>query len=322
MIRPVYIRVDANSTIGYGHLVRCISLAQVLIEGFRIVFACKTIPTSFKNEIISLGMELIVLVDENDLISLLKPDDIVVTDSYELGEHYHQQIKQTGAKLACIDDLHEQKFIADLIINHAPGTKESDYDAQPYTKFALGIQYALLRPVFLRQAEQVRIIESVRTVFICFGGTDMSDLIAKIIRLLLPIDLIKKIIVVTGDSSNEALKLLFENDRIIHYHDLSGDEMLNLMLDAELAIVPSSSVCIEAFAAGMKIITGITADNQKFIYNGVKDHADFEGIGNFNELHESTFLQAVEASQKNKPGREPLPPIRTKLLLQLFQSLN
>ncbi len=58
---------------------------------------------------------------------------IVVLDGYHFGTNYQKQIKLKGAKLVCIDDMHDKEFVADLIINHIPRITPQDYNVQPFT---------------------------------------------------------------------------------------------------------------------------------------------------------------------------------------------
>ena len=73
---------------------------------------------------------------------------MVVIDGYQFDTEYQQKVKKSGASLVCLDDLHNQHFVADIIINHAPGVDPGKYSAEPYTQYLLGPSYALLRPAF------------------------------------------------------------------------------------------------------------------------------------------------------------------------------
>lgn len=52
-----------------------------------------------------------------------------------------------------------------------PGIKANQYKSQAYTKFALGPEYALLRPAFLELSKKKRGIKHIKRVFICFVST-------------------------------------------------------------------------------------------------------------------------------------------------------
>jgi len=194
------------------------------------------------------------------------------------------------AKLVCIDDLHEKEFVADLIINHAPGIHTKDYKAQPYTQFALGLEYALLRPAFLEQAKKQRTIEKVETVMICFGGSDSKNLTQSTLQVVLEFPQFRKIIVVTGSfyQLTTSFKQLVASDtRINLRHALNEQQMLDTMLESDMVIVPASGILFEVLATGCVAISGSYVNNQKFVYEHFRNNGLIIDAGNF--LNKSLF---------------------------------
>jgi UDP-2,4-diacetamido-2,4,6-trideoxy-beta-L-altropyranose hydrolase len=260
------------------------ALAHMLKRSFDITFICSSIPESMQQEVVSDGFSLKMLTKESDFFDLINNDTIIVLDGYTFGPDYQKQIKARGAKLVCIDDLHEKEFFADLIINHAPGITPQEYKVQPYTQFALGLEYALLRPAFLKQAEKQRTIRKIETVMICFGGSDFKNLTQTILHVVLEFSQFKKIIVITGaayQTTDYFKKLLASDTRIDHRHALKEHQMVDAMLEADLAIVPSSSVLIEVLAAGCIAISGIYIENQKLVYEYFRNAGYIIDAGDF-----------------------------------------
>jgi len=296
MTDRLYIRVDGNAMIGLGHLMRCIALGQMLKGSFDITFFCKTIPDKLMEVLSKNKFGLEKISDEIRFLDKLKSDDIVVLDGYDFDTNYQKKIKKSGCKLVCIDDLHDKEFIADLIINHAPGVKAEDYRAQEYTRFAIGPEYALLRPAFLWQAQEMRVIKKAETVFICFGGTDNRNLTEEILSSVLTFLEFRKIIVVTGTefSNLDSLKRIVARDeRVSHHHAVNEQELLALMRISDLAIVPSSVILFEALAAGCKVISGYYVDNQREIYLGFLALNCFIDAKNFASAHLINSLRKV-----------------------------
>ena len=83
---------------------------------------------------------------------------------------YQQQIKDKGCKLVCIDDIHDKHYVADVVINHAPGLDKNNFSVEPYTKLCLGLDYVLLRKPFLEKPIAANKEIKYNKVFICFGG--------------------------------------------------------------------------------------------------------------------------------------------------------
>lgn len=318
----VFIRADGNSQIGLGHLVRCIALANMLKENFEIIFVCRDIPNDTKLAIEKDNMVVKTIEDEKDLLNMIEPGNLVVLDSYKFDIEYQKNIKEKNAALVCIDDLHDKEFEADLIINHAPGISPQKYKAEIYTKFALGTDYAMLRPEFIEQAKQERKIENIEMVFICFGGGDAKNFTEKALKSVLSFDSFKKIIVVTGSGylHEGSLKKLTDTDSRIEYHNsVSADKMCKLMSLSDLAIVPSSGILLEALACGCKIISGMTADNQKYVYSNYLNEKFFIDAKNFsNESLNSAIKLSLNDGQTAKKRIDGKSKER---LLKLFQQL-
>jgi UDP-2,4-diacetamido-2,4,6-trideoxy-beta-L-altropyranose hydrolase len=299
----VFFRVDANPKIGLGHITRCIALAHMLKIEHEIHFICKELPEKILNQLSNCNFVL-HMIDYDTLISnFICANDIVVLDGYQFNSDYQKFIKNIGSKLICIDDLYTQEFFADLIINHAPGVSDLNYNVQLYTQFALGINYALLRPLFLKQATLNRTIKKIETIIVCFGGSDNMNLTEKILNILVKQKMYKKIILVTGELYsylNHLKSIIQKIPQIEHYHNISEKKMLSLMLQSEVAIVPSSSLVFEALAAGCRVITGYYVNNQFEIYKGFKKLNVIIGAENFNEFE---VLNALKLVNEFKPAK-------------------
>jgi len=297
----IYIRADGSLIIGLGHLTRCIALAQMLTPEFEPIFVCREIPESILRDLKRTGFEVNLVITEDDFLSLITNKDMVVLDDYSFDSAYQTKVKSLCRKLICIDDLHEMEFVADLIINHAPGVSHQDYRATGSTEYALGLDYVLLRPSFLEQACKKREISIIQSVIICFGGADYKNLTYSTTRSIIQFKEFRKVVIVTGtaydqlDSLNE---LLNKDNRITHLHSVNEDEMLSLMLQSELAIVPSSGILLEALAAGCVVISGTYAENQRIIFERFLKFGAIESAENFSTEEIVFAIKAV----LNKPG--------------------
>lgn len=303
-MRPkVYIRADGSPQIGLGHLVRCIALAQMLKCDFEISFYCKDIPHSMQIELTKNGFALVKISNEEQFVGDLFEHTIVVLDGYNFDTEYQRQIKEKSCKLVFIDDLHEKEFYADLIINHAPGIVPGDYKAQSYTQFALGLDYALLRPSFIEQAKKERIFEKIETLLICFGGSDSKNLTQSTLEIALEFKKFKKIIVVTGAAykiTEDFIQLTKSDKRIDYRSDLDEKKILDAMLESELAIVPSSGILLEAIASGCIVISGFYVENQKYVYDSFINQGVIIGCGSFDHKKIRNTLEVVFTKKRKE----------------------
>lgn len=281
----VVFRVDGSAQIGLGHLVRCIALAQMLCDIFEITFISRDIPLQIVKNLKDNNFTLYQIDDELSFFSEIQQGDILVLDGYDFDIEYQKKIKSKDCKLVCIDDLHDQEFVADLIINHAPGLSVSNYRAQAYTQFALGPEYALLRPAFLNQSKiQTKTLEKNDTVLICFGGLDHKNISLISLQVVLGFERFKKIILITGASYQffDTIETIIKNDkRIVYYHAIDEDKMVELMRSADIVIVPASGILLESLAVGPIIISGMYTDNQKLIFERYKNSGAFISAESF-----------------------------------------
>ena len=299
----IYIRTDGDSDMGLGHVVRCIALAQMLQNAYSICFFCRHITNKLEEEISALGSKLYRIENEEEFTDNLSSGSIVVLDGYHFNSVYQQFLKDKGVILICIDDLHDKTFVTDLVINHTPGISPTDYQAAPYTYFALGPEYALLRSRFLKQASKKREITKIDTVLICFGGSDHKNLTLSTLQTVVGFKEFKKIILITGSAYLQLSTLLVEvekYDHVDHYHAIGEDDMLCLMQLADVAIVPASGLLLEAIACNLIIVSGIYIDNQKWLYEKYKSANTFIDGGSFGESELKRAIITLFQSKYNR----------------------
>lgn len=322
MKTKIYIRADGNSIIGLGHLVRCIALAKMLENNFEIIFVSIEIPENIIEEIEKNNIKISKINSNSGLLKLLNGDEIVIIDQYDIALDFHDKIKKTGAKLVCIDDIHDKEFNADLIINHSPGITTKNYKAKSYTQFALGPDYVLLRPLFLNSSKVERKISTNETIFICFGGSDSKNLTDKCLEKIIEKNIFKRIIVVLGSAYlfDEDIKEKNKNIKNIEFHkSINENEMLALLKESDIAVVPSSGIFLEAMASGCKIISGMYVENQKELFNSYKNLDCFISAEDFSNVN---FNNALDQINKTTNKTRLIDGDSDKRILKLFKQLE
>lgn len=325
MASRILFRVDGNAEIGLGHLVRCIALAQMLKSEFEIFFFSKSIPVNILNDLAQHNFKVIEIGTEDEFFDQIENHDIVILDGYQFDTSYQQKIKAANAKLVCIDDLHENEFVADLVINHAPDVVPADYAAQHYTQFALGLDYVLLRPAFLnKKFEKPDSYRALQTVFICFGGADMKNLTTTVVEVIKADTRLKRVIVVVGEAYSflDQLKQTIADDiRIELYNSVDEEIIATLMQQADFVIVPSSGILQEALALDCRAISGMYVENQRNIFNSYKNLETFISAEDFSKenikLAINKLFQSPERINKRVIDRKS-----GERLLKLFRKLD
>lgn len=283
-MKKIYFRADASTTIGYGHFIRTLALADMLKEDFACTFfTCH--PTPYQVDEMSKVCPHIALCEEthyDDFLLHLEGDEIVVLDNYFFTTDYQRAIKEKGCRLVCIDDMHDKHYVADVVINHGL-TNSALFDVEPYTKLCLGFDWALLRKPFLEASKKYHApVDRVGKVAICFGGSDEYDNTGLFIKKILATSEVESIIAIVGDTYKPVYKQLYDK-RVKYYSCLSAGEMASLFCDVDLVVCSASSVCIEALACGATIAIGWYVDNQMDLYKLLVDRGLAIPLGNIKQ---------------------------------------
>lgn len=309
--KRVLFRADGNLEIGLGHVYRCFAIAERLRNHFDCYFAIRDPSVQLKN-IISKSFTLIeinkyenYIVEAEYIVSSVIVDykiDIITLDGYYFNTDYQKVIKEKcNSFLVSIDDDHPFHYVSDIVINHAGGIDANKISKESYTKLFLGYDYLLLRKEFIRLLNIPRKISGIHSVLVCFGGADPFDFTGKVIDCLKDQQDIRRIIIIIGASYIHAGKLTHSTAEYKHVEiksNLNAEILAEIMSSTDLAIVPSSTIGLEAFASKMILITGMTADNQQNIYSGLIRENTVIGIGEFNKLTREKILSSLKTASK------------------------
>lgn len=262
--RKIYFRADASPSIGYGHFVRTLALADMLKEVFNCIF-CTSSPTEYM--ILEMGKvcPFIALSEENkfeDFLGVLQGDEIVVLDNYFFTPEYQIEIKKKGCLLVCIDDMHDRHYYADIVINHATGLHRNDFDLEPYTQLCTGLNWSLLRKEFIN-LQQNNTTEK-KDIFVCFGGADFCNITTKVLDALFLYKYDCIIHVVLGEANKHRYDLIakYQNLNVQFYNSLSAQQMIDLMSISKIGVLPASGLLWESLYVGLPSIFGYYVDNQ------------------------------------------------------------
>lgn len=300
-MQKIYFRADASATIGYGHFIRTLALADMLKDNFDCCFfTCH--PTSYQVGEMKKVCPFVVLQEEthyDEFLSHLQGDEIVVLDNYFFDTNYQCAIKQKGCRLVCIDDMHDKHYVADIVINHGQSNPDL-FDVEPYTKLCLGFDWALLRKPFLEAAKkEYHFSNKIEKVAICFGGSDVYDITGYFVNQVLQFSTVNSVAAVVGDAYTPH-SLWKEDKRLVYRSRLTAQEMADLFCDSDLVICSASSVCMEALACGAKVAVGWYVDNQVDFYNLLLSNNWVIGLGYVKQpsvdLHNVNFQKPINVN--------------------------
>jgi UDP-2,4-diacetamido-2,4,6-trideoxy-beta-L-altropyranose hydrolase len=270
------LRADGNSHIGLGHVMRLLSLAELLRADFAaITFLIQAPDAALTTLLQAAGVELVALpaglvADEpaGVLPALLRPTDVLVLDGYGFDFPYQLAVRPLVARLICLDDLHAFPFAADLVLNPAGGITPADYDLrQPKARLLAGPSYAPLRTAFGRPAEQAGPVASPTQILVCLGGADPRQLTRATAASLLALPAVAHVHAVVGSAYAGWDELHTWADaqgpRLTLHRALPAAQLAHLMQQCEAAVLSPSTISYEYCAAGGGLLLTLpTADNQ------------------------------------------------------------
>jgi spore coat polysaccharide biosynthesis predicted glycosyltransferase SpsG len=255
--------------------------------------------------------------------------DILVIDSYTLDSHYQVEAKKKVKKLVAVDDEAHLHFYADIVINHASPAMAARYSKEAYTQVMAGPQYLIAREAFRKAATNQRTVKEINSLFICMGGADPFNITCKVLDAAKNTPF-KHIVVVTGSAYShvEDLRLRCESDRIQWKCNLTADEMINEILNCDVAVSTASSISLEICCVKSGLLTGVVADNQNNIHKCLVENGCALSAGDFRTATEAdiagllTNLSEIEVVNKQMINQQKLIDGKSGTrILEIFHNL-
>jgi len=288
--KHLFIRADAGSGMGIGHLMRCFALGQAWKDaGGKVVFvtACKSegLLQRLRDEGFDLYMLASQYPDPGDWANTKDiladhPDVWFVLDGYHFDEVYQQWVKETGHRLLVIDDMaHLKHYYADIVLNQNLHAERLQYSCEAHTNLLLGTQYVLLKREFLAWRGWKREIpEIARRVLVTMGGGDPENHTLKVIQALQKVEvagLEATVVIGAGEPHTDMLEASIRQSRVSIRLIFDAKNMPELMVWADIAVSNAGSTIWELLFLGTPTLALILADNQQC----VAEQIEFQGLG-------------------------------------------
>lgn len=214
------IRADASTSIGSGHVMRCLTLAHRLKKekNAKVVFVMRDLPGNLIDVVEKQGFEVLKLspanqkyslngyglwltvpmeVDAQQTIELLQyylqehsceVVDRLIVDSYALDEQWEQVLRPYCREIMVIDDLANRKHDCDILQDqNFYLNKDVRYAGlvPERCKMLLGPEYALLREEFYEAKKHLRKRDdTIKNILVFYGGSDLTNETEKAIEAL------------------------------------------------------------------------------------------------------------------------------------------
>ena len=216
----VFIRADASSLIGSGHVMRCLTLAQRLHkeENAKVVFIMRKLSGNLIDLVRKHGFDVLVLppadqdyeledyglwltvpmeVDAQQTIKVLQHYlqehgcdvvDRLIVDSYALNEQWELMLRPYCREIMVIDDLANRRHDCDILLDqNFYLIKDVRYAGlvPEHCKMLLGPEHALLREEFYEAKKNLRKRDgNIKNILVFYGGSDLTNETEKAIKAL------------------------------------------------------------------------------------------------------------------------------------------
>lgn len=264
--RKVYLRADADQSIGFGHFIRSLALADMLKDEFDCTFFTQT-PTKYQKAEVGKICKLVELPSDDTkfdiFFKLLKGDEIIVLDNYFFHSEYQKIIKEKGCKLICFG-TNDRHYYADILFNFAE-TNTTIFSVEPYTQIKLGIDWTILRLPF--RDVKINNEHKKRSIGICFGGTDQFALTEKCLNVIQTYGKFNEIhMIATDQFGKERIKSLRQKGVLCHLN-ITAQQIVDILTSLDCIITSASTITHESLACQIPVICGYYVDNQKKMYD-------------------------------------------------------
>lgn len=257
----VLMRADASPTIGGGHVMRCLILADALHRrGHGVSFltnpeALATVP----------ALRGATLARENE------PADVVVVDHYglTLADQCRLRAERQARRLVVIDDLADRIHSGDLILHSGAGRVADDYRGlvPAQAQILAGARYAIVRPDILACREASLAARRARPdglvrIVITFGLSDTAPFVAAAITACAAVVPAAAVDVIVGPTTAEAVRRLMAGRAGLTLH-VDPPDYAALLSRADLAIGGAGGSAFERCVLGLPSIALCMVPNQE-----------------------------------------------------------
>ncbi len=276
----VYILTEGGSSIGFGHVTRCISIYQALEEkGVKPILIVNG-DDSLTDILRNFNFEIFDWLTNRDRIfKKVGNSDIVLIDSYLADQKFYKDISTIIKLPVFYDDYRRIDYTKGIVINGNIYANELNYAKTKNISYLLGPKYLPLRKEFWYIPEK-KVRTKVENILITFGGSDLRNMTPRILKFFVhryP-DLNKIVIVGNGFKNTNEIRSVVDKRTELIYNP-NAMTMRDMMLEADIAISAGGQTLYELARVGVPTIAIAVAENQLLNVHAFKNAGFIEYAG-------------------------------------------
>jgi UDP-2,4-diacetamido-2,4,6-trideoxy-beta-L-altropyranose hydrolase len=311
-------RVDASSSIGSGHITRCVTLARELSDHVgTIIFVIRTDSQANCSWLQDQGFLVRRLAGEGAVSAEADAEeflavigefgrlDWLIVDHYLLGAQWEASVRAATHNILAIDDLGNRAHDCDLLLDQNLYT-END---RPYAgliarnaALLIGPRFALLRPEFAKLKAQLKLRTGrVNSALVCFGGADPNNHTAAAIEAIKPFaSSLDSVTVVVGTANRNTTSILEVSLGMPNCTlKIAPHELPELLRNADLAIGGGGTMTWERACLEVPTVAVGIAANQVAVLRRLFEYGGALGVEQMIEPDVDTLRDLISVAMKS-----------------------
>jgi UDP-2,4-diacetamido-2,4,6-trideoxy-beta-L-altropyranose hydrolase len=271
-MRSLVIRADAGVAVGSGHVMRCLSLAEI--------FATKNVKVSFAasadtfNSVAALSDSSFgrfvlpsAAADEPAELKRQWPSgvDVMIVDHYQRDADFERACRAWARKIVVIDDLADRHHDADILIDAVNTAEAYRTLVSDECRLLCGPSFAITHARFPRRRPAAlarRDGRPVERILVTFGQIDTPNMTSAALAALRMIGFEGAVDVAIGSAAPHLAGLrAAASSRVRLYTD--ANNLDELMASADIAIGAGGVTAWERCCLGLPSIISVIAENQR-----------------------------------------------------------
>ncbi len=304
--RLLVLFADGNASIGTGHVMRSLALAQAWREAGGTAVLVSDCPPALRARVEQAGIvcrprpawkgasgtvEPLLAVAE-DLAQEFPTTEPrwVALDGYHFDAAFQLGFREAGWRVLVVDDMnHLPRYHADILVNANASAPTFRYATDPGTVMLLGTDHALLRGEFAQHPGRRRQVPAVaRRILVTMGGADPHNttevVLHAIERVRAEFGVQVRVVLGAANPHRESIAA-FSNAHLCDCELLTDVRDMRAQMEwADLAVTAAGSTCLELASMGVPMLAVVIAENQRELAAALEARGIAFGAGSHEDI--------------------------------------